>query len=78
MKPKGKISNLKILIATSYEISEKLILVMAKGIRSLVFRARTWIEILEILQKLPDIDLVLMNIAMPVIKRYEDPANLVL
>lgn len=64
-------SGLKILIAEDNLNSEKLIRVLTKSISSEIFEASTGTEAVELCRKNPDIDLVLMDIKMPVMDGLE-------
>ena len=66
-----EISNLKILIAEDDEISAKLIYLMVKTISKEVFLAKTGNEVVGICRNNADIDLVLMDIAMPFMDGFE-------
>ena len=68
IKPVG---NLTVLIAEDDEISLKLISAMIKGFSKQIFDARTGVEAVQICRENPDIDLVLMDMAMPVMTGYE-------
>jgi PAS domain S-box-containing protein len=69
-----QINNLKILIAEDDEISGKLISLMLNGISRQVFRAKTGVEAVEICRKNHNIDLILMDMAMPEMTGYEATA----
>lgn len=69
-KPVIKQSNLKILIAEDDEISARLIQVMVKEFNGEVFYAKTGLRAIEICRENPDIGLVLMNLAMPLMDGY--------
>ncbi|MEI6679392.1 MAG: histidine kinase dimerization/phospho-acceptor domain-containing protein [Mariniphaga sp.] len=68
---KPAISGLKILIAEDDNDSSKYLELITKRFSKLVYRAATGIEAVEICQNNPDIDLVLMDIKMPVMDGYE-------
>ena len=70
-KVAGKINNLKIIIAEDDDISTKLIHMMVKGFSLEVYLAKTGNEAVEICRNNPDIDLILMDIAMPGMDGYE-------
>ncbi len=63
--------NLKILIAEDDETSEMLLSVLVKAYSKDVLIARTGTEAIEIYRNNPDIDLILMDIQMPVMNGYE-------
>jgi len=61
---------LKILIAEDDETSEMLISQGVKLLSKEILKARTGFEAVEICRKTPDIDLILMDIQMPVMNGY--------
>ena len=63
--------NLKILIAEDDEESTKLISIMVRNFGKEILKVRTGIEAVESCRNNPDIDLVLMDIQMPVMDGYE-------
>jgi hypothetical protein len=65
------IPGLKILIAEDDNDSSKYLELITKRFSKLVYRAATGVEAVEICQNNPDIDLVLMDIKMPVMDGYE-------
>jgi len=67
----NKIKGLKILIAEDDEISEMLITIDVYKIGKEILKARNGFEAVEICQKNLDIDLILMDIQMPVMDGYE-------
>ncbi|MEI7525226.1 MAG: PAS domain-containing protein [Mariniphaga sp.] len=67
----GKISNLKILIAEDDDISARLIHAMVKGISREIFYAKNGNAAVDICRNNTDIDLVMMDIAMPGMDGYE-------
>ena len=69
--PSRRIDNLRILIAEDDEISVKLITIIVKGFSKQIFTAKTGAEAVEICRNNPEIDVVLMDIAMPVMDGYE-------
>ena len=70
-KVAGKISNIKILIAEDDEISAKLLHVMVNGFSEEVFQVKTGNDAVEICRNNTDIDLVMMDIAMPGMNGFE-------
>lgn len=66
-----QIESLKILIAEDDEISGKLLTRTIKKFSKEILRAKTGIGAIEICRTNPDIDLVLMDIQMPVMDGYE-------
>jgi CheY-like chemotaxis protein len=64
-------SGLKILIAEDNVNSEKLIRILTKTISSELFEASTGVQAVEVCRKNPDIDLVLMDLKMPVMDGLE-------
>lgn len=62
---RNQLKKLKILIAEDDEISAKLMSVMVKGLSQKVFNVKTGDDAVEMCRNHPDIDLVLMDIAMP-------------
>jgi PAS domain S-box-containing protein len=65
------IKNLKILIAEDDETSETLLGIGVKSFGKEVLIARTGAEAVEICRTNPDIDLILMDIQLPVMSGYE-------
>jgi signal transduction histidine kinase/CheY-like chemotaxis protein/ABC-type uncharacterized transport system substrate-binding protein len=65
-----EVRNLKILIAEDDETSEMLISQEVKRFSKKILKARTGLEAVEICHKNPDIDLILMDIRMPVMDGY--------
>ena len=65
------VRGLKILIAEDDEISEKYVSFGIKAYSREILRVRTGVEALEICRNNPDIDLILMDIKMPVMDGYE-------
>ena len=65
-----KTKGLKILIAEDDEMSEMLINQGVKAISKEILNARTGFEAVELCRKHPDIDLILMDIQMPVMNGY--------
>jgi CheY-like chemotaxis protein len=68
---KRTLKNLNILIAEDDEITAKLISIWVKELSSHVHRAKTGLEAVEICLKNPDIDLVIMDIKMPLMDGNE-------
>lgn len=66
-----QIDNLKILIAEDNENSEMLIKIVASTFSNQVLEASTGAEAVEVCRKNPDIDLILMDINMPVMDGLE-------
>jgi CheY-like chemotaxis protein len=62
---------MKILITEDDEISEMLLSLMVNIFSKEIFKAHTGIEAVETCRKNPDIDLILMDIQMPVMGGYE-------
>lgn len=65
------VKELKILIAEDDKISERFISMAVKKIGTEVLKVRTGIEAIEACHNNPDIDLILMDIKMPVMDGYE-------
>ncbi len=65
------IKNLKILIAEDDITSEKLITKIAKSFSKEILTARTGVEAVDACRNTPDIDLILMDIKMPVMDGLE-------
>jgi PAS domain S-box-containing protein len=70
-KTDNKTKPLKILISEDDDISKMLILLSLEKFRKEIIEARTGIEAVEICRSNPDIDLILMDIQMPVLNGYE-------
>ena len=68
-KPISK--NLNILIAEDEEFADKYLTIIVKDISNNIYHARTGKETVELYQKNQDIDLILMDIKMPVMDGYE-------
>ena len=62
---------IKILIADDEKIAERIITIFTRLVSNQSFRAKTGIDAVEVFRKNPDIDLVLMDIAMPQMDGYE-------
>lgn len=67
----NQIKNIKILIAEDDEQSAMMIKVIVKTFCSVAFKAKTGLEAVEICRNNPDIDLILMDCAMPYMDGYE-------
>ena len=70
-KSVARIRNLKILIAEDDETNEMLISAAVKVVGKIVLKARTGVEAVEICRKNPDLDLILMDVKMPMMNGYE-------
>ncbi|MCZ4695055.1 cache domain-containing protein [Ancylomarina euxinus] len=70
-KDENLINNLKILIAEDDEISGMLIEIELEKYCKTIIKARTGAEVVEICRNNPDIDLILMDIRMPIMDGYE-------
>ena len=66
-----QIKNLKILIAEDDETSEMLITIGVEKFGKEILKARTGSEAVEVCRNNPDIDLILMDIQMPVMNGYD-------
>jgi len=66
-----EVSGLKILIAEDDEESEKLITIAVRKFGNEVLKATVGVEAIEACRNNPDIDLVLMDIKMPIMDGYE-------
>lgn len=66
-----EIKNLKILVTEDDNISRMLILKVLQGYSNKILIAQTGVEAVEICQKNPDLDLILMDIQMPQMNGYE-------
>ena len=74
LEPSGKnetVRKLKILIAEDDEVSEMLLDKTIKMFGKEILKARTGVETVEICRDNPDIELILMDIQMPIINGYE-------
>ena len=67
----NKIKKLKMLIADDDETSEILISIAIKPISSKVLKVTTGVEAIEACRNNPDIDLVLMDMQMPILNGYD-------
>ena len=68
---KNKIQNLKILIVEDDEASETLLSIEVRKFSRVILKAKNGFEAVEICRNNPDIDLILMDIQMPVMNGYE-------
>ncbi|MDA3882079.1 MAG: ATP-binding protein [Bacteroidales bacterium] len=66
-----QIKNLKILIVEDDETSDILVSLMLKKMSREILNARNGLEAIELCSNNPDIDLILMDIKMPVMDGYE-------
>ncbi len=66
-----QLTNLKILIAEDDDTSEKLISIIVRGIAKEILNVTTGLEAVEACRNNPDIDLILMDIKMPVMDGIE-------
>lgn len=66
-----EVKNLKILVAEDDSISRMLILKVLEEYGSQILIAQTGLEAVEICRKNPDLDLILMDIQMPIMNGYE-------
>jgi PAS domain S-box-containing protein len=67
----NRVKNLKILIVEDDNISEKLIEIAVISYSKEILKVRTGVEAVEACRNHPDIDLVLMDIQLPVMDGYE-------
>jgi hypothetical protein len=67
----SKIVRLKILIAEDDEVSELFLSILAKEFSKELLKAQTGLEAIDICRNNPDLDLILMDIQMPVMGGYE-------
>ncbi|MPN06951.1 Autoinducer 2 sensor kinase/phosphatase LuxQ [bioreactor metagenome] len=70
-KKKGKIANLKILIAEDDETAEWLLSTTLKSLSSSILAAKNGAEAVELCRNHPDIDLIMMDIRLPGMDGYE-------
>lgn len=66
-----QVKNLKILIVEDDETSDLLISIMLTDISNEILHAKSGFEAIELCHKNPDLDLILMDIKMPVMDGYE-------
>ncbi|MBC8321677.1 MAG: PAS domain S-box protein [Bacteroidetes bacterium] len=71
VKPKHQVKKLKILIAEDEEISDTLLTLVLKDVSNEILHAQTGLETIEIIRNNPNIDLILMDIKMPIVSGYE-------
>jgi CheY-like chemotaxis protein len=67
----NQVKGLKVLIADDDIASEMLLSRILIGISSKIIKARTGVEVLEMCRNHPDLDLIMMDIRMPVMNGYE-------
>ncbi|OQX79381.1 MAG: hypothetical protein B6D64_04945 [Bacteroidetes bacterium 4484_276] len=65
------VKDLKVLIAEDEETSEMQLSILAEGFAKEILHAKTGADTVEVCRNNPDIDLILMDIRMPVIDGYE-------
>jgi signal transduction histidine kinase/ActR/RegA family two-component response regulator len=70
-QPPCEIKNLKILVTEDDNISRMLILKVLEEFGNKILTAQTGLEAVEICRKNPDLDLILMDIQMPLMNGYE-------
>lgn len=70
-KTENQAKNLKILIAEDDEDSEMLISIMVESLGKEILKVRTGLAAIEACKAHPDIDLILMDIQMPIMGGYE-------
>lgn len=68
---RGIRKNLKVLIVEDEEFSDMYLRIILKDITDKIIRAKTGIEAIELYKSNPDIDLILMDIRMPVMNGLE-------
>ena len=66
-----QIKKLKILIVEDDESSAMLQTEIVNGLSSEIFYATTGVEVIEIFTKYPDIDLIMMDLSLPLMNGYE-------
>ncbi len=71
IKENNQFKDMKILIVEDDQKSEILIKIVVRRFAREILIARTGVEALEVCRKTPDIDLILMDIAMPEMDGYE-------
>jgi len=69
--PKKSINKKKVLIAEDDETSQMLLSILINNYSSELIKVRTGIEAIEAIKKNPDIDMILMDIKMPIMGGYE-------
>lgn len=67
----SQLKKLKLLIVEDDEPSEILLSIELESLCSEILKAKTGLEAIEICQNTPDIDLIMMDIRMPVMNGYE-------
>jgi len=70
-KVNTKVSNLKVLIAEDDEVSIEYISIIVNSCSDKIYKAKTGVEAVEICRNEPNIDLILMDIQMPVMNGYD-------
>jgi len=69
-KAKTTVSGIKVLIADDDELTQTFISIILKDHCAQIFKAKTGVETIDLCLNNPDIDLVLMDIKMPVMDGY--------
>ena len=67
----NQVKGLKVLIADDDIVSEMLLTGILIDVSSKIIKARTGVEVLEVCRNYPDLDLIMMDIRMPVMNGYE-------
>ena len=70
-KPGRSVRNLKVLIAEDEEVAEEFLSIILKDISSEILHVKSGLEAVKVCEKNPDIDLILMDIRMPVLNGYD-------